>query len=69
MYDKGCPHGLVYDVSSVESDTSTGYLSTRCSDDDDIQTAEIVNDETEHGYSSIDEKDVRISGANKKTKF
>ena len=50
------PHGLVYDVSSVESDTeysSTGY-STHADDD------------TEDGCSSVDEKDVQIAGANKK---
>ena len=72
MDDEGCPHGLVYFVSSVESDieySSTGYSSTRCSDKDDSQTAEIVNDKTEHEYSSIDEKDGRIAGANKKAKF
>ena len=62
-----CPHGLVYDIASVESDT--GYSSTKCSDEDDVQTAEIKNDETEHGYSIVDEKDVRIAGANKKAKF
>ena len=61
------PHGLVYDISSVESDTK--YSSTGRSDEDDIQTAEIVNDETENGYSIVDEKDVRIAGANKNSKF
>ena len=62
-----CPHGLVHDISSVERET--GYSSTGRSDKDEIQTAEIVNDETEHGYSIGDEKDVRIAGANKKAKF
>ena len=59
-------------MSSFESDTghsSAGYLSTSCSDEGDIQTADIVNDETEHGYSSIDEKDMRIIGVNKNAKF
>ena len=57
------------DVSSVESDT--GYSSTGHSnhDEDDVQTAEIVNDENEDGCSSVNEKDAWIAGANKKAKF
>ena len=69
MDNDECPHGLVYDVSSVESDSeysSTGY-STH--DEDDVQTAETVNDETEDGCSSVDVKDARIAGANKKAKL
>ena len=54
----------MYDISSVESDT--GYSSIGRSDEDDIQTAEIMSDETEH---IVDENDVRIAGANKKAKF
>ena len=49
---------LVHDDSSVESDSgysNNGSASTRGPDEEDIQTAENVNDETEHGYSSIDE--------------
>ena len=67
MDNDECLHGLVQDVLSVESDTE--YSSTGCSDKGDVQTAEIVNDETEHGYSSVDEKDVWIAGANKTAKF
>ena len=38
MDNDECPHGLVYDVSSVESDN--GYSSTGCStyDEDDVRT-------------------------------
>ena len=62
---------LVHDDSSVESDfgySNNGSASTRCSDEDDIQTAENANDETEHGYSNIDKEHRRIAGANKKAK-
>ena len=62
---------LVHDDSSVESDSgysNNGSASTRCHDEEDIQTAENVNDETEHGYSSIDEEDKRAAGSNKKAK-
>ena len=68
MDDESRPHGLVYDVSTVESDTgysSTEYSSTRCSHEDDIQIAQIVNNETEHEYSSIDETNVQIARGNK----
>ena len=66
--DDESPHGLVYDVSSVES---TGCLSTGYSinDEDDVRTAETLNDVTEDVYSSVDEKDSWIAWANKKTKF
>ena len=46
MDNHECPHGLVYDTSSVESDT--GCSSAGCSN---------VNNETELGYSIVDEKD------------
>ena len=62
---------LVHDDSSVESDSgysNNGSASTRFHDEEDIQTAENVNDETEHGYSSIDEEDKRAAGSNKKAK-
>ena len=62
---------LVNDDSSVESYSgysNTGSASTRCRDEEDIQTAEIMNDETEHRYSSIDEEHRRIAGSNKKAK-
>ena len=64
------PHGgVVYDISSVENDT--GYSSTGYSthDEDEVQTAKTLNDETEDGCSSVDEQDARIAGANKKAKF
>ena len=67
MDNEECPHESAYDISSVERDTR--YSSTECSDEDDAQTAEILNDETEHGYSTVDETDVRIAVANKKSKF
>ena len=60
---------LVYDVSSVESDTrysSTGYSTFN---EDGVQTAETVNDETENGCSSVDMKNARIARANKKGKI
>ena len=69
MDNDECPHGLVYDFSSVESDTeysSTGY-STH--DEDDIETTETLNYETEDRCLSVDLKDVRIAGANKKAKL
>ena len=69
--DDDCPPELVHDDSSVENDTgysSNGSASTGCPDENDIQTAENVNDETEHGYSSIDEEHRRIAGSNKKAK-
>ena len=62
---------LVHDDSSVESDSgysNNGSASTRCHDEEDIQAAENVNDETEHGYSSINEEDKRTAGSNKKAK-
>ena len=67
MDNDECPHGLMYDISSVESDT--GYSSTGRYDKDDVQIAEIVNNETKHGYSIVDEKDIRIAGANKEVEI
>ena len=64
-----CRHGLVYDVSSVESDT--GYASTGNSihDEVDVQTIETLSDETKNKCSIINEKGARIVGVNKKAKF
>ena len=62
---------LVHDDSSVESDSgysNNGSASTRCHDEEDIQTAENVNDENDHGYSSIDEDHRRTTKSNKKLK-
>ena len=43
--DEG-PHGLVYDVSSIESDTKYKSTGHSIHDEDDVPTAETVNDET-----------------------
>ena len=69
--DDDQPPELVPDESSVESDSgysNNGSANTRCHDEEDTQAAENVNDETEHGYSSIDEDNRRTAGSNKKAK-
>ena len=64
MDNDECSQGLVCDDLSVESDTgysSTGYA---IHDEDNVQIIETLNDETEDGCSSVDEKDARIAEAN-----
>ena len=69
--DKSNLPELVSDDSSVESDSgysNNGSASTRCTNEEDIQTAENMIDENDLGYSSIDEDHRRTAGSNKKAK-